>query len=131
MYPIGEVRVVVSGTVSSVAEYKHFLWSVRKEMANPKRTHLISRAKNLRDIARLGLNWKHEVLSLINRDYERGPQPDHSGVRDVWEFSPTIDCTMFFIKLKLDPAPGLVCLSFHESTGPSTLPYRDARRGND
>ncbi|MFY9522924.1 MAG: hypothetical protein WAR42_09070, partial [Limnochordia bacterium] len=131
VYYRGSEGCVVQGTVSSVAEIEHFLSSVRKEMANPKRTHLISRAKNLRDIARLGLNWKHEVLSLTYRDYDRGPLPDDSGVGDVWEFIPTIDGTMVYIKLKLDPARGVVCLSFHESTGPWTLPYRDARRGND
>ena len=99
---------MVSGTVSSVAEIEHFLSS---EMAIPKRTHLISRAKNLRDIARLGLNWKHEDLSLTYRDYDRGPLPDGSGVGDVWVFIPTIDGTMVYIKLKLDPARGVVSLS--------------------
>ena len=128
LYTIGEVRVVVSGTVSSVAEIEHFLSSVRKEMATPKRTHLISLAKNLRDKARLGLNWKHEVLSLTYRDYDRGPLPDDCGVGDEWEFIPNIDGTMVYPPPPPDPARRVGCLSSHESTGPWTLPYRDARR---
>ena len=115
-------------STASVTDIKDFLRRVKKEMSTPDRIQLIDRAKNIDDIARLGLKWKHEILSLTYEDYDRGPLPDHSGVGEIWEFIPEIDGVMIYIKLKLDSERGVVCLSFHEACGPSTLPYRQERK---
>jgi len=109
---------------ASVFEIERFLGQVRKEIARG-RCILVDRQKNIADIARLGLNWKYEICALTYQDYDKGPEPDHSGEGDVWVFVPEIEGTLVYIKLKLDPRCGVKCISFHKSNGPITLPYRN------
>jgi len=68
-------------STASVTDIKDFLRRVKKEMSTPDRIQLIDRAKNIDDIARLGLKWKHEILSLTYEDYDRGPLPDQQWSR--------------------------------------------------
>lgn len=115
------------GCAASIDEIKQFLREVRKEVSTPGRFIFVPRSGNMNCIANLGLsieNVKSEIICLTYKDYDRGPLPDDSRPGDIWEFIKDIDGTMVYIKLKLDKSRGCVCLSFHESTGPCTLPYR-------
>lgn len=89
----------------------------------------IKRQKNLAGLAALGLTIaqaKLEVLNLSYLDYDRGPLPDNDVTGDVvWEFIKDRNDGLppIYIKLKIDRR-GCVCLSFHPSSGPITLPFR-------
>lgn len=119
----------MSESTAPVADIKDFLSCVQKEISKPGKAVLIDRQKNVDSIARLGSKWKHEILSLTHEDYNQGPLPDHAGAGEIWKFMPEIDGVMVYIKLKLDPERGVVCLLFHEAYGPSTLPHRWEREG--
>ncbi|HHV61403.1 MAG TPA: type II toxin-antitoxin system MqsR family toxin [Firmicutes bacterium] len=114
---------------ASIQEVNAFLRQVRAEVNTPGRFDFIPRKANLDGLARLGFTVgaaKNEILSLTYRDYDRGPLADHSGEGVVWEFIKDIDGTLVYIKLKVDSDRGCVCMSFHESNGPYTLPYRES-----
>lgn len=115
------------GCAASIDEIKQFLREVKKEVSTPGRFIFVQRRGNMNCIANLGLsieNVKSEIIGLTYKHYDRGPLPDDSRPGDIWEFIKDIDGTMVYIKLKLDKSRGCVCLSFHESAGPCTLPYR-------
>ena len=44
---------------------------------------------------------------------------------DVWEFGQLFEGRLVYIKLKIHPIQGCMCLSFKESTGPFTLSYKN------
>lgn len=89
----------------------------------------IEREKNIKGLALLGLTIslaKAEVLSLSYKHYDRGPLPDQDRVwnGEIWEFVKDIDGLPVYIKLKIDRR-GCVCIGFHPSKGPKTLPFQD------
>lgn len=113
--------------VASVREIEEFLTSIRSNMAISGRFHLVERKKNLASMAELGFTpdtAKQVILQLTYRDYDRGPLCDHRGDGFVWEFIKDVDGTKIYIKLKIDEKRGCVCLGFHKSVGPCSLPYR-------
>lgn len=79
-------------------------------------------------ITNLGLNIdlaKEELLALTFHNYDRGPVKDYNGDgEDVWEFGKDIDGVLVYIKIKMSSGRCKV-LSFKESKGPFTLPYRN------
>jgi len=112
--------------MASAQQVEEFLKQVRRTIADPKKFVIIPREKNRRDVARLGLVPRQEIMNLTHQDYDRGPLPDEDermgGV--VWEFMKEIDGIWVYMKLKLDER-GCVCLSFHEEElGLRSLPYR-------
>lgn len=68
-----------------------------------------------------GIGYQYRRIA----DGRESPLPDDQGSGDVWEFIKDVGGISPYIKLKLDPRRGCVCLSFHESTGPVTLPCRN------
>jgi len=80
-------------------------------------------------LARLGLKWKHEILSLTYEDYDRGPLPDHSGVVKYGSSLPEIDGVMGLHQIKAGLRTGGSFASrFMRLVVPSTLPYRQERK---
>ena len=87
---------------------------------------MVPRKKNLTGLADLGLSIqgaKKELLGLSYRHYDRGPLPDKDRDGDVWEFIKPVNKDRVYIKLKID-SRGCVCMSFHRSQGPTTLPFK-------
>lgn len=69
---------------------------------------------------------KSEITTLKFVHYDRGPTPDRNNDgTNIWEFGKPIDGELVYIKLKIDPEIGCKCLSFKESRGPFTLPYKN------
>ena len=102
-----------------------FLDSARVEMRNNRFTFL---HRCTEDIIDLGLTIslaKQEIMDLQLEDYDRGPTPDHNqDGTDVWEFGKEVGGVLVYIKLKIHPIRGLICMSFKKSDGPFTLPYK-------
>ena len=76
-------------------------------------------------LATLGLTIplaKREIMTLEVRHYDRGPLPYKDRPGEVWEFIKSIDSQKAYIKLKINQQ-GCVCISFHPSSGPTTLPF--------
>ncbi|MFZ3372246.1 MAG: hypothetical protein WA131_04375 [Desulfitobacteriaceae bacterium] len=113
--------------MTSVEEINRFLLQA-KILIRKNEYQLIPRKKNMDDLANLGLTIRlamQEILELTFRHYDRGPLPDTDRQSDfVWEFIKEICSQQIYIKLKID-FRGCVCLSFHLSGGPTTLPYKD------
>lgn len=113
--------------VASVPEINAFLKEYRKLMFQPRKFRFEPRTFD--GITNLGLTLpqaKQEIKKLNYHHYDIGPSPDRNGDgTDVWEFGKPIDGQLVYIKLKIDPVLGCKCLSFKESTGPFTLPYRN------
>ena len=62
---------------------------------------------------------KSEILSLVVRDYYKGPKLDHDSNRpgDIWEFKKMVCGMQFYVKLKISQESGediLKCIGFHE-----------------
>ena len=116
----------MSNGVAPIQEIEQFLTQIKREVVKAHWFHFMHRSKNVTCLTNLGLNVeaaRNEILSLTYRDYDRGPLPNDAGSGHIWEFIREIDGTSVYIKLKLDPPRGCVCLSFHESSGPVSLPY--------
>jgi hypothetical protein len=119
----------VSDRITPVSDIELFLEQIKREITKPNRFVFVKRRENMDCLANLGLSIKaaeNEIMSLTYQDYDRGPLPDHDQTRpgSVWEFIKNVDGIEVYIKLKMDPNRGCVCLSFHESEGPVMLPYR-------
>ena len=94
-----------------------------KALIRQDRWTFIERRVNLQGLAALGLTVpqaKAEILGLNYRHYDRGPEADRD--RDG-EFIKRIGSQKVYIKLKIDTR-GCVCLSFHRSVGPTSLPFK-------
>jgi hypothetical protein len=108
-------------------EINTFLKQYRKLMFQPHKFHFQPRTFD--GITNLGLNIpyaKQIIKNLRYFQYDRGPIPDYNGDEtDVWEFGQPFEGRLIYIKLKIDPIEGCKCLSFKESTGPFTLPYKN------
>jgi len=109
--------------IAEVKEINNFLKAVKKEIREG-RFFLIPRKKNLESAGELGVFPDEEILTLSYKDYDRGPLPDKIFDGYVWEFIKKIDNNNTYIKLKVDER-GCICLSFHKSDGPTSLPYRE------
>ena len=112
---------------ASKEEINSFLKKYRRIMFQPNKFHLVPRTFD--GFTNLGLTVeqvKHEIKTLKYLNYDRGPTPDENkDGTDIWEFGKLIDGKLVYIKLKLDPLIGCKCLSFKESNGPFTLPYKN------
>lgn len=90
----------------------------------------VERRVNLQGLVALGLTVpqaKAEIIGLSYRHYDRGPEADRDRDGDfIWEFIKRIGAQKVYIKLKIDNR-GCVCLSFHRSVGPTTLPFKALR----
>lgn len=108
----------------SEEEVVQFLKEVKKLLREGKWT-FIPRQKNMEGIAQLGLTIplaKREIMTLSLKHYDRGPLIDNDRPGHVWEFIKNIDTQEAYIKLKINQQ-GCVCISFHPSGGPKTLPF--------
>lgn len=106
-------------------QVKAFLNEAKRRIQSGK-WQMVPRGKNLAGLAELGLTLqgaKRELLRLNYRFYDRGPLPDKDRDGDVWEFIKPVNQENIYIKLKLD-SRGCVCMSFHRSQGPTTLPFK-------
>ncbi|QKS72555.1 type II toxin-antitoxin system MqsR family toxin [Paenalkalicoccus suaedae] len=112
---------------SSIQEVNAFLKEMRKVIMLPRQFRMEPRTFD--GLAALGLTIpqaKKEIQTLKFVHYDRGPTPDKIGDdTSIWEFGKPIDDDIVYIKLKLHPKRGCICLSFKPSTGPFTLPYRN------
>lgn len=68
--------------------------------------HPISRDKNRRTLALLGITWadaKDEIYSLTEHDYYSGPMLDHADFSSdhFWEFKKSVDGHLIYIKFKV------------------------------
>ena len=79
-------------------------------------------------ITNLGLNIllaEDELYKLTYHNYDRGPTFDRNGDgTQVWEFSLMIEDELAYIKIKIQDNDCKV-LSFKQSDGPFTLPYKN------
>ncbi len=119
----------MSDRITPVSVIKLFLEQIKREMTKSDRFVFVERKANMDSLANLGFSIKaarNEIMSLTYQDYDRGPLPDHDQTRpgSIWEFIKNVDGIEVYIKLKLDPYRGCVCLSFHKSEGPVMLPHR-------
>ncbi|BAE86296.1 type II toxin-antitoxin system MqsR family toxin [Desulfitobacterium hafniense] len=108
----------------SEEEVVQFLKEVKKLIGEGK-WDFIPRKKNLKGLAELGLTIplaKREILSLALKHYDRGPLEDKDRPGQIWEFIKNIEMQEAYIKLKINQQ-GCVCISFHPSNGPKTLPF--------
>lgn len=68
---------------------------------------------------------KQEILSLRCEHYGWGPTPDRNkDGTDVWIFGKIINGKFAYIKLKIHPERGAICMSFKETDQPFILPYK-------
>lgn len=68
--------------------------------------HPISRDKNRRTLALLGITWadaKAEIYSLSEHDYYSGPMLDYADFSSdyFWEFKKSVDGHIIYIKFKV------------------------------
>lgn len=110
----------------TIEDIQHFL-SEAKSLIRIGKWEFVRRKKNLDSLTSLNITVpqaKAALLTLTYREYDRGPSPDNDRSGEVWEFITQLDSAEIYIKLKID-CRGCVCLSFHESAGPKTLPYKN------
>ncbi|MQL52753.1 hypothetical protein GFC01_10865 [Desulfofundulus thermobenzoicus] len=101
---------------------------------------LVWTEKNKAAMVRLGYTGTRDILphifALTVQDYVDGPCPDRdTNYPDpVWIFAPTIEQTIFYVKLKII-GNQVRCLSFHEAGKPiGRYPFREnspTRKEND
>lgn len=113
--------------IAPIVEVESYLKEIRKIIY--KNFDLVPRDKNLKDIARLGLDPVETIRSLTVQDYNRGPLKDDDLNRPtpLWEFIKDIDGVEVYMKIKIENRKSglcVVCISIHESLGPKTLPYK-------
>ena len=112
--------------MASIEEINSFL-NKAKSLIQAGKWTFIPRSKNMQRLTNLGLTIplaKKELLSLSFRDYDRGPIDDRDRPGELWEFIKGIGRQEAYIKLKIEMEANCLCLSFHPSSGPKTLPYR-------
>lgn len=112
--------------MATVEEIEQFL-AQAKLLLHAGKWEMIPRKKNLEGLALLGITIqqaKAELFRLTFRHYDRGPinDSDRPGEK-VWEFIKEVGSIDAYIKLKID-CRGCVCIGFHPSSGPKTLPYK-------
>lgn len=98
-----------------------------KHLIREGKWNFINRRKNIIGLSILGMNVdeaKLEVLGLSYRHYDRGPLPDQDRGGEIWEFIKWKGALPIYIKLKIDHR-GCVCIGFHPSNGPTTLPFQE------
>lgn len=114
-------------SVAEISEINSFLKEFRKIMYIPGKFRFLNRTYN--GITDLGLTLpqaKEEIKNLKYHNYDLGPSLDRIGDNtNIWEFGKLIDNHLVYIKLKIHPEAGCVCLSFKKSDGPFTLPYKN------
>ena len=122
-YPIKAIHIKVNSTIQAA---KVELLDYKKLLITNNHIHFIPRTLN--GITNLGLNIelaKREILTLTYTNYDRGPTLDHNqDGTDIWEFGMPYEDDEVYIKLKIKEEK-CICLSFKQSTGPFTLPYKD------
>lgn len=115
-----------SQSTASILEINKFLFDYKKLLISNKSIEFLPRT--LDDITNLGLNIesaKREILGLTYHNYDRGPTLDYNqDGTNVWEYGMSYEEDLVYIKLKIRNEK-CICLSFKESTGPFTLPYRN------
>lgn len=113
--------------VAAPHEINTFLKQYRKLMFQPDNFEIQPRTFD--GITNLGLNIPHAkqiIKGLKYFHYDLGPSPDHRGDgTDIWEFGHPFEDKLIYIKLKIDANKLCKCLSFKESTGPWSLPYKN------
>jgi hypothetical protein len=119
----------VSDRTTPVSDIRLSLEQIKRETTKPNRFAFVRRKESIDCLANLGFSIKaaqNEIMSLTYQDYDRGPLPDHDQTRpgSIWEFIKNVDGIEVYIKLKLDPDRGCVCLSLHQSEGPVKLRHR-------
>lgn len=106
---------------------QEILWFLKEVRARISSGHFNFLHRCTDSLANLGLTVaqaKQEIFNLRLKNYDRGPTPDHiNDGTDVWEFGKIINGKMTYIKLKIHPRRGCICMSFKESKGPFTLPF--------
>jgi len=102
-------------------EIRNYLISVKMALTNPKNVFFVPRAKNTRDLARLGISVADAVRivsCLEPRDYHTGPEAVRDGSPgDVVIFHRPYNGMILYIKLVLTNFNGtdrVKILSFHE-----------------
>lgn len=112
-------------SISIEEEVIGFLKEVRTKISA---NHFTFLNRCITPLASLGLTVAHakqEIFRLRLKHYDRGPTPDHNNDgTNVWEFGKIINGKMTYIKLKIHPKRGCICMSFKESQGPFTLPFK-------
>lgn len=75
------------------------------------------------------LGWDEDDIQpclerLAVADYCRGPEPDEGGFPGhVYQFGVTQSGVMIYVKVRLPPTGGPVCISFHETTQSMRFPH--------
>lgn len=103
-----------------------FLTEIKRLISEGKWS-FINRRKNIIGLSLLGMTVHEarlEVLGLSYRQYDRGPLPDRDRGGEMWEFIKINGDLPIYIKLKIDYR-GCVCIGFHPSNGPTTLPFKE------
>lgn len=98
-----------------------------KRLIREGKWNFINRRKNIIGLSLLGMTVHEarlEVLGLSYRHYDRGPLPDRDRSGEMWEFIKRDGALPIYIKLKIDHR-GCVCIGFHPSNGPTTLPFKE------
>lgn len=105
-------------------EIPGFLKEVRTKISAGQFTFLMRCTDTLASLGLTVAQAKQEIFGLRLKHYDRGPTPDHNNDgTNFWEFGKIINGKMTYIKLKIHPKRGCICMSFKESYGPFTLPF--------
>ena len=91
--------------MASTEEIKRILEDLRLAIDKGKFTP-ISRRKNMRTLAQLGLTWedaKDEIRSLSEKDYQKGPEADRDRPMEdkLWVFKKRVCGEVIYIKFKV------------------------------
>lgn len=111
------------------AEVAEFLKAAKRALLEHG-LFVVKRRENLEAAARLGLTRRNQediVFGLTVDDYCEGPEPDDSGVGQIWVFGPVHEGQPLYIKLKLmidGPISRLKSISFHEQRWQLSYPLR-------
>lgn len=112
-------------------QVRDFLLGMKLAVAQG-RWMLADRDKNLADLASLGMTLSEvsDVLqSLTVNDYCDGPLADDKGrAKQWWVFGPRYAGATLYVKVSLNRAGTVECLSFHRALQPMSYPLR--RRGD-
>lgn len=106
-------------------EILRFLREVRTRISTGNFTFLRRCTDSLANLGLTIAQARQEIFGLRLKHYDRGPTSDYNNDgTDIWEFGKIINGKMTYIKLKIHPERGCICMSFKESHGPFTLPYK-------
>ena len=118
---------------------RDFLKNFKQIATGGRGIDIISRRKNLKSLAKLGLtkrNCREEILNLSVNDYCKGPVPDTDRPGEIWEFGKIIQEKEVYIKLKIADVERkklAKCISFHVAEFPLCFPLKGGmkERGED